>query len=129
MSISTALWECQLPGRRSALHSLEVSLGGGASVCHSSTSKGVQRLSLHNLPVTTDHFRCHMRFVSLAKVLLASLAVTRMKNGFKITPLAVGEGEVTLSPKAQGMCRFSQCLPWGLGACPELGQADAIVQG
>lgn len=42
----------------------------------------MQRLSLHNLPVTTDHFRCHMRFVSLGKVLLTSLAVVRMQNRF-----------------------------------------------
>lgn len=54
------------------MHSLEASLRmRGVSPCHSGTLKGVQRLSLHNLPVTTDHFRCHMRFVSLGKVLLA----------------------------------------------------------
>lgn len=82
MSTSTALWECQLPRRRRALPSLEVSLGArGISPCHRDTWKGVQRLFLHNLSVTTDHFRCHMRFVSLGKVLLASLAVTRMQNG------------------------------------------------
>lgn len=67
----------------------------GVSPYHSGTLKGVQRLSLHNLPVTADHFRCHMRSESLGKVLLASLAVTRMKNGFKIISLAVGEEEVT----------------------------------
>ena len=60
-----ARWGSQAPGRRRALHPSEVSQAVGGSV----PVTAAPRLSLHNLPVTSDPFRCQMGFVSLGRAL------------------------------------------------------------
>lgn len=101
--------------------------GGGIRLCHGGTSKGAQRLSPCNLPVTTNHFRCQTGFVSLGRDVPASLARTKTKSGFKMSLLAVGVGKVTPQSPGHVQVCLTPVLGPPIGPFLEQGQADAMA--